>query len=495
MLKAAPRTRIVPGFAIARVEAGAPARPAASYSVGAARVWVTREGRYLVSEPALSGEAEKVWRGLMENLYYSYSGGGGARPVIESLEAEAREAGVHGAYAREREAIEYYVARDVEGYRELDVPMRDPRVEDVICTRHDREAAVIHRDFQEEQMLKTNIRFPTRESFDGLLQVMAQRNGHAPTTARPVLCCSAPDNSRITITWGGEVSRPGSTLAVRKFPEHPYTVPDLLRGGTMTPLLAAYVWLMNDARAFSLVIGETGAGKTTLMNALACMSNPRWHVLAIEEVRELSLPHFWAEYLVTRQSPQLAKSEYDIGIMDLGMAAMRKKPHSVIVGEVRGPEARQLFQVALTGHGCTSSVHASGPAELLARLGGEGMGVPGAQISAIDYIVHAGRARLPGGRLARRVLGVSEIEPGGGALREVFRYDPASDSLLPGSAAELARASSRLGRAARFLGIGNIAADLEKRAAVMEGCPGDGGMAGVFAAASRYYGISDPASA
>lgn len=455
---------------------------------------MTREGRYLVSEPALSAGAEEAWRSLMENLYYSYSGGGGARPVIESLEAEARQAGLGGAYEREREAIEYYIARDVEGYRELDVPMRDPRVEDVICTRYDREAAVIHRDFQEAQMLKTNIRFPTRESFDGLLQVMSQRNGHAPTAARPVLCCSAPDNSRITITWRDEVSRPGSTLAVRKFPERPYAVPDLLRAGVISPLLAAYVWLMTDARAFSFVIGETGAGKTTMINALACLSNPRWHVLAIEEVRELSLPHFWAEYMVTRQSPQLARSEYDVGIMDLGMAAMRKKPHHVIVGEVRGAEARQLFQVALTGHGCVSSVHASGAAELLARLGGEGMGVPGAQLAAIDYVLHAGRARPRGGKLARRALGVSEVVPGAGApqLREVFRYEPRTDSLEPGSAAELARASARLARAARFLGIPDLEADLEKRAGIVAGC--GSGAAGVFAAAAKYYGVADPGS-
>lgn len=486
----------MPGFAIARVESGAPAHPQASYRVGAAEVWITREGRYLVSEPALSAGAEKVWRGLMENLYYSYSGGGGARPVIESLEAEARQAGVYGAYSKEREAIEYYIARDVEGYRELDVPMRDPRIEDVICTRHDREAAVIHRDFQEAEMLKTNIRFPTRESFDGLLQVISQRNGHAPTTARPVLCCSAPDNSRITVTWRDEVSRPGSTLAVRKFPERPYTVPDLLRGRTITPLLAAYVWLMNDARAFSFVVGETGAGKTTLMNALACLSSPRWHVLAIEEVRELSLPHYWAEYLVTRQSPQLARSEYDVGIMDLGMAAMRKKPHYVIVGEVRGAEARQLFQVALTGHGCVSSAHASGADELLARLGGEGMGVPGAQLSAIDYVVHAGKARVPGGRLARRVLGVSETVRTGGApeLREAFAYDPDSDSLLPDSAAELARKSARLERAARFLGIRDLARDLEARAGLLSGCRPEKGAAGVFEAVAKYYGVCDPAS-
>ena len=247
--------------------------------MGPARVWVAREGRYLVCKPRLSSGAEKVWRGLMENLHYSYSGGG-ARPVIESLEAEARQAGLYEEYAKGREAVEYGARH--RGVPRADVPARDPRVEDLICTRHDREAAAIHRDFQEFETPKTNVRFAARESFDGLLGVMSQRNGQAPAAARPVLCCSAPDDSRITITWRDEVLRPGSTLAVRKFPERPYAVPDLLGAGTFGPLLAAYVWLMNDARAFSFVIGQTGAGKTALVNAPACLSNPRWHALAVE---------------------------------------------------------------------------------------------------------------------------------------------------------------------------------------------------------------------
>ena len=94
--------------------------------------------------------------------------------------------------------------------------------------------------------------------------------------------CSTKNNDRITITWKNEISRPGSTLAIRKFPKKPYTITHLLESKVISPLMAAYVWIMNDARSFSFIVGETGSGKTTAINALVCMSNPRWHILTIE---------------------------------------------------------------------------------------------------------------------------------------------------------------------------------------------------------------------
>ena len=488
-------------FGIARFGAATPgsadlAEP--PYTIKGATVYITRDGRYLVAEPALSGGAEEVWRRLMENLYYSYSGTGGStvQSVRDGLEEEARQTGVLDTYLKERDAIDYYLVRDIAGYRQLDVPMSDPRVEDLICTRFDREAAVIHKDYLDHEMLKTNIRFPTSESFDSLLQVISQREGHAPTTSKPITYCSTPSNDRITITWRDEISRPGSTLAVRKFPREPYTITHLIEGGVLDLPMAAYVWVMNDARSFSFIVGETGSGKTTMINALCCMSNPRWHVLTIEEVRELAIPHFWNEHLVTRSSPQLARSEYDIDIMGLGMAALRKKPHYVIVGEVRGREVQQLFQIALTGHGCISSIHAPSPRDLLVRLGGDEMGVSASQQSSISYMINVQKVKS-GGRISRKASAITEVvqEGGGPGLSEIARYDPDGEEFLPGSAREIIKKSRHLGRATRFLGIGDLEEDMGRRMALLEECVKKRAhrIDEVFGIISRYYQVGDPA--
>ena len=157
--------------------------------------------------------------------------------------------------------------------------------------------------------------------------MLAQREGHPPTSSKrsrypPPLPKVGRPQRRVCI-----IDRGGVPLELAGFAGGVVVITDDVGGGVRFLPMAAYVWVMNDAKSFSFIVGESGSGKTTMINALCCMSNPRWHVLTIEEVRELAIPHFWNEHLVTRSSPQLARSEYDIDIMGLGMAALRKKPH------------------------------------------------------------------------------------------------------------------------------------------------------------------------
>ena len=479
-----------------------------AYHVGQAVVYITTNGRYLIAEPALSPMAEKIWCGLMENLYYSYSDSDrvdAIQSIKEHLEDEAKQTAVIDIYNKEKESIEYYLIRDIVGYRELDVLFCDPHVEDIICTRYDREAAVIHRNHQDMEMLKTNVRFPTQDAFDRTLQIIAQKEGRAPTTSKPIVYCSTKNNDRITITWKSEISLPGSTLAVRKFPRDPYTITHLLKDNVLSPLMAAYIWMMNDARSFSFVVGGTGSGKTTAINALVCMSNPRWHILTIEEVRELVIPHFWNEYLITRQNPQISGSEYDVDILGLGMASLRKKPHYVIVGEVRGREIQQLFQIALTGHGCVSSVHASSAQELFTRLGGDQMGVSHTQQSSIHYLVCIQKVKVAinnnnnnHGTLRRKIVSITEVvaEPTGPVLYELFRYDPKHDKFVIGDIAQLIQNSKHLKNAVKFLGVDNIFYDIQRRIDLLSRCVESKAykINDVFSIISEYYDVADPLS-
>jgi Flp pilus assembly CpaF family ATPase len=112
-----------------------------------------------------------------------------------------------------------------------------------------------------------------------------------------------------------------------------------------------------------LVVGSTGSGKTTLVNAiLREMAEicPQDRVVCIEDTTEL----------------QCAVKNYvdlravgSVTMLDCLRASMRLKPTRIIVGEVRGAEAHTLLKAWNTGHpGGAATIHANDALSGLVRL-------------------------------------------------------------------------------------------------------------------------------
>lgn len=112
-----------------------------------------------------------------------------------------------------------------------------------------------------------------------------------------------------------------------------------------------------------LVVGSTGSGKTTLVNAVLdalAHLTPSDRVLLIEDTPELqcNVPNF---------VPLLAMGK--VTMQDCLRACMRLKPTRIIVGEVRGGEALTMLKAWNTGHpGGAATVHANDAKAGLVRL-------------------------------------------------------------------------------------------------------------------------------
>ncbi|MGC8773256.1 MAG: ATPase, T2SS/T4P/T4SS family [Conexivisphaera sp.] len=328
-----------------------PGRVLEEYDVGEAHVIIADDGEkylYLVEEPALTERDGELYALIMESLYYSL------RPVetrdlmahIDSFVWQvAEDLGIVDEVKEAWPRLRYYVRRDSVGYGVIDVPMRDPALEEISCTGPGRPVAVIHRNYPSASWLDTNIQFVDDEEMRRFVQRLMQRAGKGVTIARPLGDAMTPDGHRVAVTLGNEITLPGSTFSIRKFTEQPLTITHLVTRNTLSSLIAAYMWIVLEQKGFTFIVGGTGSGKTTTMNALLGMLDPRAKIATIEETAELNIPHVHWERLVARIS-YMGESKFDIGLFDLTRLSLRLRPDYVVVGEARGEEIQALFQSA-----------------------------------------------------------------------------------------------------------------------------------------------------
>jgi flagellar protein FlaI len=229
-----------------------------------------------------------------------------------------------------------------------------------------------------------------------------------------------------------EVSMKGSTFCIRKFREDPFSIVDLIKIGTLDERIAAYFWMILEHKMSFMIIGGTGAGKTSILNALLSLMSRNDKIVTVEEVAELSppLPN-WTQFQ-SRQSFQFGEgAAQSISIFDLVKVSLRYRPDYIIVGEIRGEEAFTLFQALATGHGGLCTMHADSLNSVIKRLTSPPMNVSKVYIPLMNNALHIQRVELPkakdGLNFGRRVRTIWEIEDFD-QYREVAVWNPRSDT-------------------------------------------------------------------
>ncbi|KRE42432.1 TadA family conjugal transfer-associated ATPase [Knoellia sp. Soil729] len=159
----------------------------------------------------------------------------------------------------------------------------------------------------------------------------------------------------------------GTHLSLRVPRHQPAGVDGLVRLGAVGDVLAAVLRKVVAARLSFVVIGGTGVGKTTVLGALLAECAPHERIVVVEDVRELAPVHPH----VVRLQGRLPNVEGVGGVtmVDLVRQALRMRPDRLVVGEVRGPEVREMLAALNTGHdGGAGTLHANGPGEVPARF-------------------------------------------------------------------------------------------------------------------------------
>jgi pilus assembly protein CpaF len=177
------------------------------------------------------------------------------------------------------------------------------------------------------------------------LEVVANRLGKKLDEDNPLLNAQLPDGSRLAAVIP-PVVRSTPAMVIRKFTSRHFTVDDLIARGTLTRPLAEFLAAQIADGKTILISGGTGTGKTTLLNILGQSIPDHERIVVIEDTAEL---HIEKPNILPVEC-QIDTHRQPVTFDDLLKAALRWRPDRIILGEVRGIEARTLLDSFNTGH-------------------------------------------------------------------------------------------------------------------------------------------------
>lgn len=270
--------------------------------------------------------------------------------------------------------------------------------------------------------------FESEEKLRSVIQQIVAKSNRVVNEASPIVDARLPNGSRVNVVMN-PVAINGPILTIRRFPDDPIHMKDLIRFGSISPAAAGYLERLVISGYNIFVSGGTGSGKTTFLNALSEYIPHDERIITIEDSAELQIRGIDNLVRLETRNANVEGSK-EISIRDLIKTSLRMRPDRIIVGEIRDGAALDFLSAANTGHdGSLCTGHANSAADMLSRIETMvlmGMDIPLPAVrrqmaSAIDIIVHLGRMRDK----SRRVLEITEmegLENGEFKLNPIFRF-------------------------------------------------------------------------
>lgn len=310
-----------------------------------------------------------------------------------------------------RAAVRYYVQLEAADYSYLTPILYDIRLENININGIESPIFVDHRDYGYN--IKTNVVPTNRETLIKIVGRVYAETGRPLNEQYPIQDTYIRLRNgallRFATAMSGRVARNPPYVSVRIQPPFPISPTELIKRRTISALAMAYLWYLFEHHKSIMIVGGTGTGKTTLLNALLVLL-PHKRLAIAEETPEIRVPPGFQNTVLLFTSPMydymknLPGSESAIYLIDLVKYLLRARPDIIVIGESRGREIHELIQGVLTGHGGATTFHAEDIMEVFMRLTGEAMGVSPEHLSAFHVLVTIRRFDF-----RRRVSGITEV--------------------------------------------------------------------------------------
>ncbi len=343
---------------------------------------------------------------------------------IERLIAEIADEKRIQLNGREQRQLASELVDDMVGLGPLEPLLDDDSITDIMVNGPDK--VFVER---RGKLVLSSVCFRDTAHVGNIAQRIAAAVGRRVDESSPMCDARLADGSRVNIIFP-PLALNGACISIRKFSRRRITFDTLVANGSASPQIARVLQIASAARLNVIISGGTGAGKTTLMNAMSLMIDPDERIVTVEDAAELQLQQPHVVRLETR--PPNLEGRGEVNQRDLVRNALRMRPDRLIIGEVRGAEAFDMLQAMNTGHdGSMSTIHANTTRDALTRIENMvQMGQPNLPlrairtqiVSAVDLIIQLQRMR-DGVRRISQVTEVIGLEGDVVTMNDLFEYE------------------------------------------------------------------------
>lgn len=123
--------------------------------------------------------------------------------------------------------------------------------------------------------------------------------------------------------------------------------------------------MVMEKKGLSLIVGKTGAGKSTTLAAITqeILKREKAHIITLEDPVEYRFRSFEGE--VTQREMGMDFLSFETGITE----ALRQSPDYIVIGEIRNLSAlKAAIMAAEAGHGILGTLHSFGASRTMTRM-------------------------------------------------------------------------------------------------------------------------------
>lgn len=282
-----------------------------------------------------------------------------AHRVVEDYARDQAERGIGAMSWEEQQDYVRALKNRLYGAGSLEALVRDPSIEEIDINGWQN----VFVDYTSGLRVRVPPVFSSNEDMIETIQTLAAHEG---LSGRAFDSANPHANFRLGTARVQAVMSvtPAPIVSIRLHPEQrAFRLKDLVANATIDQPLADFLAAAVRAKLNIIIGGETTAGKTVLLRALAAEIGPEERLITIERALELGLeddPEAHPDIVVMEERLPNAEGEGAVTMRDLLTLTKRLRPDRVIVGEVLGDEILVMLNAMMNGNdGSLSTIHAN----------------------------------------------------------------------------------------------------------------------------------------